>query len=47
MKIVSSGFVFKRSDIVAEVSVHDEDHVDSSVTWLPAAYPTLQVFKQS
>lgn len=39
MKIVSSGFAFKRSDIVAEVSVHDEDHVDSPVTWLPASTP--------
>lgn len=44
MKIVFSGFAFKRSDIVAGVSVHDEDHVDSPVTWLPAAHLTLQVF---
>lgn len=36
MKTVSSGFAFKRSD-VAEVSVHDEDHVDSPVIWVPAS----------
>lgn len=44
MKILSSGFAFTWSDTVAEVSGHDEDHVDSPVTWLPAAHLTLQVF---
>lgn len=37
MKIVSSGFGFKRSESVAEVSVHVEDHIDSPVTSLAAS----------
>lgn len=44
MNLVSFGFAFKRSDTVAEVSVRDEDHVDSPVTWLPAAHLILHVF---
>lgn len=37
MKIVSSGLAFKRSESVAEVSVHIEDHIDFPVTYLAAS----------
>lgn len=37
MKIVISGFAFKRIESVAEVSVCVEDHIDFPVTCLAAS----------
>lgn len=37
MKLVSSGFAFKRSESVVEVSIPVEDHIDFPVTYLAAS----------